>query len=361
MKVHSGVLTLLLALGAAGPLSAQQWLPDKLGSWTAASTSSPVSEPIPSDVANETGFSEEAHDYTAGTKKIHIELQKYRDPTSAYEGYTAQLNPGLQTSALAITSAVEKGQYILMLVGNLVLKVEKPTDVSADDIRILVTDVQKYADMSPYPPVRSYMPEEGMVQGSQRYAVGPAGFRSALEASDLANYKGLTKEVGFEEGAEAMLASYRNGKESGTLIIIEYPTPQLAEQHLHHLEAVLPQSALRDGAKVERRTALLSLVLAPTSAAYAENLRKSVNYETEVVWNEPTHSLTDPPWVSVLKTIFMGTFLFCGVAIALGIAFGGFRIVVKRLFPGKVFDRPKNLEVLQLGLSGKPIDPKDFY
>jgi hypothetical protein len=112
---------------------------------------------------------------------------------------------------------------------------------------------------------------------------------------------------------------------------------------------------------VERRTALLSLVLASTTPEYAENLRKNVNYETEVVWNEPTHSLTDPPWVSVLKTIFMGTFVFCGVAIALGIAFGGFRIIVKRLFPGKVFDRPKDLEVLQLGLTGKPIDPKDFY
>ncbi|HUL17478.1 MAG TPA: DUF6599 family protein [Terriglobales bacterium] len=364
MRLHSAPLALLLALGATGTLSAQQWLPEKVGSWTAASTSSSisaVSAALPSDVAEETGFSEEARDYTAGTKKIHVELQKYRDPTSAYEGYTAQLNPGLQTSALAITSAVEKGKYILMLVGNLVLKVEKPTDVSADDIRILVTDVEKYADKSPYPPVRSYMPEDGIVQGSQRYAMGGAGFRNALQASQLGAYSGLTKEAGFEEGAEAMLANYRNGKESGTLIIIEYPTPQLAEQHLHHLEAVLPQSALENGAQVERRTALLSLVLTPSSAAYAENLRKSVNYETEVVWNEPTHSLTDPPWVMVLKTIFTGTFLFCGVAIALGIAFGGFRIVVKRLFPGKVFDRPKNLEVLQLGLSGKPIDPKDFY
>jgi Family of unknown function (DUF6599) len=361
MKLHSAVLALFLALGVSGPLSAQQWLPDRVGSWTATSALPETSAPIPADVAKETGFIEEARDYTSGTKTIRIELQKFHDPTSAYEGYTTQLNPGLQTSALAITSAVEKGKYILMLVGNLVLKVEKPTDVSADDIRVLVTEVEKHADMSPYPPVRSYLPEDGMVQGSQRYALGPAGFRAALQASQLAGYENLTKEVGFEAGAEAMLASYRNGKQAGTLIIIEYPTPQLAEQHLHHLEAVLPDAALKAGAKVERRTALLSLVLASTTPEYAENLRKNVNYETEVVWNEPTHSLTDPPWVSVLKTIFMGTFVFCGVAIALGIAFGGFRIIVKRLFPGKVFDRPKDLEVLQLGLTGKPIDPKDFY
>jgi hypothetical protein len=31
------------------------------------------------------------------------------------------------------------------------------------------------------------------------------------------------------------------------------------------------------------------------------------------------------------------------------------------LLPGKVFDRPQDIEVLQLGLSGKKIDPTDMY
>jgi hypothetical protein len=29
--------------------------------------------------------------------------------------------------------------------------------------------------------------------------------------------------------------------------------------------------------------------------------------------------------------------------------------------PGKIFGRPENIEVLQLGLSGKKIDPTDMY
>jgi len=49
------------------------------------------------------------------------------------------------------------------------------------------------------------------------------------------------------------------------------------------------------------------------------------------------------------------------VAVVLGVAFGGVRVLTKRLFPGKVFDRPEQMEVLQLGLSGKRIDPRDFY
>jgi hypothetical protein len=36
-------------------------------------------------------------------------------------------------------------------------------------------------------------------------------------------------------------------------------------------------------------------------------------------------------------------------------------VLTKRLFPGKVFDRPENVEVLQLGLSGKKIDSSDMY
>jgi hypothetical protein len=38
-----------------------------------------------------------------------------------------------------------------------------------------------------------------------------------------------------------------------------------------------------------------------------------------------------------------------------------FRLVVKKLFPGKVFDRPRSMEVIQLGLSERPVNMKDFY
>jgi len=37
------------------------------------------------------------------------------------------------------------------------------------------------------------------------------------------------------------------------------------------------------------------------------------------------------------------------------------RVFTKRLLPGKIFDRPERMEILQLGLSGKTIDPRDFY
>jgi len=144
-------------------------------------------------------------------------------------------------------------------------------------------------------------------------------------------------------------------------LIIDYPTPQLAEQRLHHIQAVISANPALAGVTVERKTSLLSVVLSPASPQAAAKLREGIQYQMQVTWNEPSQTLTDPPWVSVLKNIFTGTIIFCVFALVMGVAFGGVRVITKKFFPGKVFDRPEDMEVLQLGLSGKRIDPRDFY
>jgi hypothetical protein len=106
---------------------------------------------------------------------------------------------------------------------------------------------------------------------------------------------------------------------------------------------------------------LLAIVLAPTSETYATRLREAVRYETQVTWNEPTHAITDPPITTVLAKIIIATGVFMLVAIVFGVAFGGVRVLLKKLLPGKVFDRPEQMDVLQLGLSGKRINSRDFY
>jgi hypothetical protein len=217
------------------------------------------------------------------------------------------------------------------------------------------------ADQTPLPPIRNYLPSEGRIFGSEKYAFGPIAFQSAAAMLERGEFASLSSEAGFSSGAEAMFARYRTGKNDAVLLLIEYPTPQLAEQHLHHLEQTLSASAKQAGATIERKASLLSLVLKPSSTAYGESLRNSVNYETQVTWNEPTHTITDPPWATILGKIIIITMLFMVVAVVLGAAFGGVRVLTKMFLPGKVFDRPERMEVLQLGLSGKRIDPRDFY
>jgi hypothetical protein len=124
---------------------------------------------------------------------------------------------------------------------------------------------------------------------------------------------------------------------------------------------VLSKAAKQAGSVIERKGSLLSVVLSPSSPEFAKNLRTAVDYETQVTWNEASQTATDPPITSTLVKIFMATGVFMVAAIVLGIAFGGVRVLTKRFFPGKVFDRQNQMEVLQLGLTGKPIDPSDFY
>src|SRR5437660_12854535 len=104
-----------------------------------------------------------------------------------------------------------------------------------------------------------------------------------------------------------MIAEYRNGKDSAGLLLIEYPTPQLAEQHLRHLEQAPSPAVKQAGTTIERKASLLSLVLKPSSAAFGHGVRSALNYETEVAWHDPSQTITDRLWLTHLARIFVVT------------------------------------------------------
>lgn len=370
MNRHSRLAWYFLAaaLCPAAPVAfAQQRpqiLPKQFGNWVVGA--GPAGEPklvAPnSPVLQEAGQAAvELVRYSDGKQWLRVWLQEFRDSSGAYEAYTSSLNPKLNASTVGPLTAVGDDQLVA-LVGNRLVKILWIRNASDSDLKLLLDSVKENADRTPLPPVRSYLPEEQLVQGTQRYALGPAGFDAALQSLNEGKFSAITSEIGFNLGAEAMLASYQSERSKPQdLLIIDYPTPQLAEQRLHHIQAVIVANPALRGAAVERKTSLLSLVLSPASPQAAAKLREGIQYQMQVTWNEPSQTLTDPPWVVVLKNIFVGTIVFCGVALVMGVAFGGVRVMTKKLFPGKVFDRPEDMEVLQLGLSGKRIDPRDFY
>jgi hypothetical protein len=346
-----------IALLSAATLSAQDVsLPRQFRDWKQTNCSAKPPEFGFDKEAGEREFS--MCQYKSGDNVINIWAGRYHDPSSAFEVYTSRLRAGMVPTNLGQISAFDK-DGVKILEGSLVL--ESTANVSKDDLGALVKSVEPRSEKGPLPPIRTYLPGSGRLLGSERYALGPDGFRAALRTLGRDDFEVLTGAAGFNSGAEAMFARYQMGKDSGVLLLLEYPTPQLAEQHIHHLEEVLPATAKQAGTVIERKGSLLSMVLAPSSAEYAKNLREAVDYETQVTWNEASQAATDPPITSTLVKIIMGTGVFMVAAVVLGIAFGGVRVVTKRFFPGKVFDRPNQMEVLQLGLSGKRIDPTDFY
>jgi hypothetical protein len=308
----------------------------------------------------ETGEREySACQYQSGDRVVGIWAGRYHDPSSGFEVYTGALRAGMVPTNLGQASAFDK-DGVLILEGGLVLA--STANISKEDLGALVKAVEAGSEKAPLPPIRTYLPGAGRVLGSERYALGPEAMLAALNGSGQSEVTAIADAAGFSAGAEAMLARYASsGKDRGVLLLLEYPTPQLAEQHIHHLNELLTARAKQAGTVIERKGSLLSVVLSPSSAEYAKKLREAVDYETQVTWNEASQTATDPPITSVMVKIFIGTGVFMVAAVVLGIAFGGVRVVTKRLFPGKVFDRQNQMEVLQLGLSGKRIDPSDFY
>jgi hypothetical protein len=332
-----------------------QW-PAKLGHWISSATPEPVVVPgvstanVPSGVLKESGFvGASSHLYRDGDRFAQMTLYVFHDSSGAYEAYTS-----LQAMASVLDTV-----NVVVPKSNLVLWIRGNSNFSAEEWKGFESWEQSVSDGVSSPPVATYLPGTDRYPFTERYALGPLGFQEAAKALGRPDAAGLVDQAGFNSGAEAMFAKYKSGRDEATLLLIEYPTPQLAELHLKHMQRAIV--AGRNGASVERKGSLLSIVLAPSSQEYAEKLRGAVNYETQVTWSEPSSTATDPPIMSTLVKIFIATGVFMVLTVAVGIAFGGVRVITKRLFPGKVFDRPEQIEVLQLGLSGKPIDPTDLY
>jgi len=63
---------------------------------------------------------------------------------------------------------------------------------------------------------------------------------------------------------------------------------------------------------------------------------------------------TRPDAKNNIGNLIIGIFVLVGfialLALILGFAFGGVRVLTKKLFPDKVFDRPEDVEIIRLNL-----------
>jgi hypothetical protein len=358
MRPRFAVLAVIAAFFVITPLLCAadvQW-PAKLGTLQAKSAAIGTSNLVAKNGAAEArpfdvesglvGQSTQTYADDGGFQST-MTLLTYKDSSGAYEAY----------SVLRAQPTDDPIPGAVLVKGNRVLIVGQMSDRNRKSIEDWL---QSISDGVASPPIAGYLPDRDKQSLSERYALGPIAFKAAARTVAKIDAAAVADEAGFKSHAEAMFAKYKSAKDEATLLLIDYPTPQLAELHLRHLQRALADAKLTSSS-IERKGSLLSIVLATTSAEYAEKLRSSVKYETQVTWNEASQAATDPPILSAVAKIFIATGVFMVVTVVIGIAFGGVRIITKRLFPGKVFDRKEQMEVLQLGLNSKPIDPSDMY
>jgi hypothetical protein len=137
------------------------------------------------------------------------------------------------------------------------------------------------------------------------------------------------------------------------LTLISYPTPQIAGDRLRAIEAGRPQPP--DGSTAplfltKRSGPLVAIVTGAISPREAKSLLASVNYDAEVTWNQRTGLSPRDNVGTLLAGVVVLTAMILGLAIVAGVAFGGVRILAKRLFPDRVFDRSRDVEIIELKL-----------
>jgi len=195
------------------------------------------------------------------------------------------------------------------------------------------------------PTVASKLPSENRVPHSEKFVMGAEALSRLLPLGDKDPF-------GLSTGAEAAIAKYEQaGGESATLLLIHYPTQQLARRLL---EAGYQLYSSRHPDKTvfyKRDGPMVVMVLASNSPELATTLLEKVSYVSTVSWDPKV----EPPSIG---QVMINIFIFCGIMLGItfvaGFTFGIARVVIKRFFPGKVFDRPETMEVIRLHLDEKP-------
>ena len=101
--------------------------------------------------------------------------------------------------------------------------------------------------------------------------------------------------------------------------------------------------------------------LAEVNREEANKLLDQIQPGSVLTWDQPTFQFKEPRFEVMVVGAFVGTGIICLLTIVGALAFSGFRLTMKKMFPNTLFDRSTQIDILQMGLVSKPIKAEDFY
>ena len=344
LKLFAFVALIIALTGAA---AAQELLPKSFAGWTQTGDVKTVTQPGQADAAypavlNEYGFTEaETATYSRPDgRTLTVKAAQFKDATGAYGAFTFYRDPAMKSEQIG-TKAASANQRILFFRSNVLVDAafDRITGMSAAELRDLAGMLpEAKGQASNLPNLPEYLPKQDAVENSAKYILGP----QALAATQTP----LSAELaGFKWEPEILTQNYSTPDGPVTLMLVEYPNPQIAIERLRAFQASNSSAA---NFTVRRTGPILVAETGNTASSDAKTLLNSVNYEAEVTWNEATSMSKRDNIGNLLMAVFglIGILLLIGVIF--GVFFGGIRVLISRYFPGTVFDVPENVEILQL-------------
>lgn len=344
------------------PERAAALLPQQFGGWemqgsAQTSTNPSAADPTNAAVLAEYRFSDLALvTYTRDDgRTLKIRAARFADASGAFGAYTFYLQPGMAKEQIG-DQAVSQGQRVLFYRGNVLVDAQfsQESAMSVAQLKELAAALPRPSGNSGnLPSFIEFMPHRGYAANTQKYVMGPAALAAQAPAvsADL---------VDFNASAEVSLARYNTSSGEATLMLISYPTPQLAAEHLRRIEAAhhvaQPQAGVSSldsaGSFFDKRTGpIIAIASGPISDSDAKSLLGMVNWEASVTWNQATDNQQARDLYMLILNIVILCGILAGLAVVAGVAFGGIRILMKRWYPDRIFDRPEHMEFISLRLT----------
>ncbi|MGA8149530.1 MAG: DUF6599 family protein [Terriglobales bacterium] len=376
MKLSRVIVVFLLVSGLAlaekpadkGVRPAPYILPKEFGGWQLSGSSKTSSDPATADPVNaavlkEYGFDDfESATYTRDDgRKLTLKAARFADASGAYGAFTYYKTSPMLVEKIG-DQAASLNERVLFYRGNILMDAlfDRLSAMSAAELRELGAALPlPSGNTGNLPGLPAYLPKQSYVKNSAKYVVGPFGL-------DRIGSPLPSQIVDFDSGAEVVLGNYDSSGGEATLLLISYPTPQIAGEHLRRIQAAQQPGQQSSGnpplagAMFEKRTGPIVVVAAgPLSPDEAKSLLASVNYEANVTWNENTFlSKKDN-----IGNLVWNALILCGIlmvfALVAGLAFGGLRVLVQRIVPERIFHRQVEVEFISLHLSEKDSGPPD--
>ncbi len=342
-----------------------QILPQEFGGWqisgtTRTSSDPAVADPVNAHVLKEYGF----NDFATGTysqddgRKLTLKAARFEDASGAYGAFTFYKMPQMLVEQIGDQGA-SLNERVLFYRGNILVDAvfQRLSAMSAAELRELSSNLPLPAgNTGKLPGLPAYLPKQSYVKNSAKYILGPA----TLEKLNAPIPPSL---VDFDRGAEMVIGNYNSSGGEATLSLISYPTPQIAAEYLRKIQAAQQSGNPllgSSGPMYEKRTGPIVVVASgPLSQSEAKSLLASVNYDADVTWNENTYLTKKDNLANLLVNVILLCFIIIGFALVVGIAFGGIRILAKRFFPDRVFDRRQEMEFISLHLTETVVESRE--
>jgi len=328
-------------------------LPKSFAGWTQSGPATIVNDPAQADTAypgvlKEYGFvaSETASYVREDGRRLTVKAAKFNDASGAYGAFTFYRQPAMKTEQIG-SKAASANERILFFRDNVLVDADfaRLTGMSAAELRELAGMLPAATgNAANLPDLPNYLPKEHAVENSAKYILGPQALvatRSPLTA----------EQVDFSHDPEILSQEYSPAGGPATLTIIAYPTPQIAAERLRVLDGAAHSAP--NPMLVRRSGPLLAVVTGVVGNSDAKDLLNSVNYEAQVTWNEATSVSKRDNIGNLILGIFALIGIILLISVIFGVFFGGFRIVMRRFFPEILFDRPEQVEIIQLHLKSK--------